>query len=150
MAQKTQTQKNIRFALIGLIIIAIIAIGKTVLNKFASGINILGSKASAKAIVEAQKVTTEGVRPSINNLHITIHDEIAKYGTTSETLLVELMNECANKNEVAYVSAQYTGKYSKSLRSVLRTQLDAGWRKYFGSKGATWDDLNDIVKENLV
>lgn len=150
MARNTQTKKNIRYGLIGLLVIAVLAIGKTVLNKFAGGINILGSKASAKALVEAQKVTTDGVRPSVNSLHITIHDELAKFSLTSETTLVQLMNSCANKNEVAFVSAQYLGKYNKSLRSVLQTQLDAGWRKWFGSKGATWDDLNDIVKENLV
>lgn len=135
--------------IIGIILIAVFTFGKSILNRFSSGLSFLGAKSDQKAIVNETLNNPTGVRYTyVKGVVDTVIKQLyaSWYQNTDEAAIVAEMNKLQSAEEVIFASTYFNGEKGESLKAKLQDELDADWRMTAGS----YSKLKSLVKTNLL
>lgn len=151
------TAKYVKWGLVGVCIVALLAFGKTLLNKFAGGLSLMGSKKTGDKLFEQMNTGaikpdgTANVRlPFIKSVCESIHKEIDAFNQ-DEANIVKLCNSLSSGQEAATASAYYRTAYGSSLKAELEEALDSDANPWgFGFAKTHYSDIRDVIRKNLV
>lgn len=136
--------------------------GKSIINRLSSGLSFLNAKKDQDKLVNETLNNPVGVRYTyVQGIVDAIHSEInnGMFSDTDEKMIVSEMNKLNSPEEVIFASNYYKNKHGKSLKTVLKSELNSSWRDGTGflgkivnpnAAGGSYSNLSDVVQKNLL
>ncbi|SKA20831.1 hypothetical protein [Sediminibacterium ginsengisoli] len=149
--KNNQATQYMRWGIIGIVVIAVIAFGKSLLNKFSSGFAFLSAgKDQQKVNADLNQQSSTAIRTSFVVGVVKSLKDMFDAWSTSESEVVECLNSLRNAEEVQYASTYYQNAYGNSLKNAVLKELDSWGNPMGWFSKSHWSSLNKYVQDNLV